>query len=423
MSESFLKELPYLIEQQLITEETAKAIQLHYSSKKKPQTNSLFAIFGVLGAILVGLGIILILAHNWDNFSRSIKTIIAFVPLLIGQGLVAFSFFKKKSVAWKEASGVFLFFAVGASISLVSQIYNISGDLASFLLTWIVLCVPLIYIMRSHAVTILHLVFCTWYACLSGYFTKEFEAFWYFPLLALAIPFYWKQLKEKPRGNLTSIYNWLFPLSLLISLPILIYSDVQISIALYILLFGCYYNIGKLSFFEHKKLRQNGYLILGSLGTVFILMITSFRWFWEETFTGFLIPKEVVGLISFLLVTLFVLWYNYSKSRLAANNIFQYLFIIYLCIWALSSASPSFATLLLNILVFGLGITAIQLGVKRMHFGILNYGLLIIAILIICRFFDTNLGFAIRGLLFVLVGAGFFAANYIMLKKQKESQQ
>jgi len=54
-----------------------------------------------------------------------------------------------------------------------------------------------------------------------------------------------------------------------------------------------------------------------------------------------------------------------------------------------------------------------------MHFGILNYGLVIITALIFCRFFDTNMSFVIRGLLFVLVGVGFFAANYVMFKKQK----
>ena len=36
-----------------------------------------------------------------------------------------------------------------------------------------------------------------------------------------------------------------------------------------------------------------------------------------------------------------------------------------------------------------------------------------------CRFFDTNMSFVIRGLLFVAVGVGFFITNYVMLKKQK----
>jgi hypothetical protein len=52
--------------------------------------------------------------------------------------------------------------------------------------------------------------------------------------------------------------------------------------------------------------------------------------------------------------------------------------------------------------------------------SLLNYGLLILTALIICRFFDLDMSFVARGLLFVLVGAGFFAANIWMVKKRKQ---
>ena len=76
--------------------------------------------------------------------------------------------------------------------------------------------------------------------------------------------------------------------------------------------------------------------------------------------------------------------------------------------------------ILTNVLVFILGILAIKIGAARFNFGILNYGLLIVSILITCRFFDTDMSFVIRGLLFVIVGIGFFMANYIMLKRQQK---
>ena len=75
---------------------------------------------------------------------------------------------------------------------------------------------------------------------------------------------------------------------------------------------------------------------------------------------------------------------------------------------------------LVNLLVLLLGIFTIRLGAKADHLGVLNYGLLTITALIICRFFDSHMSFVIRGLLFVLVGAGFFLTNYLMLKKRKE---
>ena len=38
-------------------------------------------ILGSLGALLVGLGVIALLAANWEDFSRGLRTVIAFAPL------------------------------------------------------------------------------------------------------------------------------------------------------------------------------------------------------------------------------------------------------------------------------------------------------------------------------------------------------
>ncbi len=102
-------------------------------------------VVNVLGALLVSLGIILLVAHNWDDLSRFSKTIFAFIPLLVGQGMCAYTLIKKKnSAAWRECSAVVLFFAIATSISLVSQTYHISGTMSGFLLTWMLLAAPVI---------------------------------------------------------------------------------------------------------------------------------------------------------------------------------------------------------------------------------------------------------------------------------------
>ena len=75
--------------------------------------------------------------------------------------------------------------------------------------------------------------------------------------------------------------------------------------------------------------------------------------------------------------------------------------------------------ILINTMIFILGIVKIREGHLKDHLGILNYGLLIIIVLILCRFLDTDLSFITRGLLFIGVGAGCFLANYQMLKKRK----
>ncbi|PWH84513.1 hypothetical protein DIS18_08310 [Algibacter marinivivus] len=421
MNSKIQNDIKELVEAQVISSEVAVNIESYYTSKKIDAPNRLFTVFAVLGSTLVGLGIILILAHNWDNFSRSIKTIFAFVPLLIGQFFVGYSILKKKSVAWKEASGVFLFFAVGASIALVSQIYNISGDFSSYMLTWVLLCAPLIYLLKSNALAILHIVFTTNYACAFGYFDGNQTPWLYLLLLAVLMPYYYQLLKHKKAYNITSVFNWLIPLSIVVVLGAFVARNGEFGILMYVILFGLLYNIGKTPFLNNQKLRRNGYLVLGSLGTVYMLLLTSFEWLWKDILREAVVFNSQEFYVStvLFLITLGVVWYSYSKKWIESFNLFQYVFIFFTIIFFIGISTSIFPIILINLIIFILGVIVIKIGADKFHFGILNYGLLIITALIVCRFFDTNMSFVLRGLLFVSVGVGFFLTNYMMLKRQK----
>ncbi len=422
MNSKLLNELPELIKNQVISEDIALKIRQYYLSKQSDGPNRLFTVFGVLGSLLVGLGIILIMAHNWDEFTRPVKTIFAFLPLVLGQLFAGYSILKKKSTTWKEASGTFLFFAVGSSIALVSQIYNIPGDLSSYILTWIVLCLPLVYLLKSNAVAILHIVFSTFYACNLGYGYESIgETPWlYLLLIAFLLPHYLQLLKHRPEANITSIFNWLLPLSLIITLGVFVEQNDDFGYLMYVILFGLFYNIGKIPSFDDQKLRRNGYLIFGSVGTVIMLLLTSFNWIWEFSMTKneFLSQEFYIALILFCLA-LAVLIYSYSKQWVKRFNLFHFVFIIFTLLFFVGMADNLIPTILVNILIFALGLVTIKIGTDKFHFGILNYGLLIITALVVCRFFDTDLSYVIRGLLFVSVGLGFFLTNYVMLKRKK----
>ena len=156
MSDKITNELQELLNAKVVTAETAEKIRDYFHQKKEENHNRLSSVFGILGAILVGLGIILVFAHNWDNLSRLTKIILSFLPLLIGQLLCGYSLLKKsESTVWKETSSVFLFFAIGASISLVAQVYNIPGDINSFIIAWMLLSLPLVYLLQSSIVSLL----------------------------------------------------------------------------------------------------------------------------------------------------------------------------------------------------------------------------------------------------------------------------
>jgi hypothetical protein len=69
-----------------------------------------------------------------------------------------------------------------------------------------------------------------------------------------------------------------------------------------------------------------------------------------------------------------------------------------------------------------LGLQEIQKGNKTNSLARLNFGILIIAVLTGCRFFDENMTFVVRGVMFIIVGFGFFALNYFLLKKRKQHE-
>lgn len=427
MSSKITRALPELVANGIITEETAQNITAYYAKNEASGTNRLFTVFGILGATLVGLGIILIMAHNWDQLHRLTKVFFAFLPMLIGQAALGYSIYKNKSNTWKETATVFLFFSVGACIALVSQIYNVTGDLESYLLAWIVLCLPLLYVSKSKSAIVLQIVFITYYAFTAGYRFYGYNTtipHSYFLLLLFPLVNYWKMLKNNEESAVVSLLHWLFPLSLIIALPVCIDESEGVGFLMYILAFGLIYNVGQLPYFKNKSLIQNGYRFLGSLGTVIVLLILSFRFTWEHEFKDVLFDSlEFYCAIILFILTSIALYFSTKMKTGKKFNLFQYVFLIFTIIFMVGLFDDVVPVVLVNILLFVLGIMAIKIGADNFHFGILNYGMLIISVLIACRFFDTDLSFEIRGLLFVLIGAGFFATNYIMLKKQKSKQQ
>ncbi len=421
-----VKELPELIEAGVITRDTADRIQDYYQNQGGSSTNRLFFAFGLLGAILVGLGIILIIAHNWDQLSRATKTFFAFLPLIIGQIICAFVLVKRpENMVWREASAAFLFFSVGACISLISQIYNIPGNLSSFLLTWMALCLPLIYLMKSSITSLLYLTGITFYAVETGYWSSpSAEPYPYWLLLALALPHYYYLIRKKPHSNFTVFHHWIAPLSVIIVLGTLANGLEEFMYLSYFSLFGSFYLIGEGDWFSKQKLRNNGYKILGSLGTIVLLLSLSFNWLWEDLrnkdlqFIDVITAPEFWAAVIISLIAAGLLYRQQIGKSLYDIKPLAPVFILFIVAFALGWISP-LAVVLINLYVFAIGIGITREGANRDHLGILNYGLLIITALVICRFFDTDLSFVLRGILFVSVGAGFFAANYWILKKRK----
>lgn len=423
---SLSKDLSELVNSDVITPETADRIQDYYEGKKGNSTNRLFIVFGVIGALLIGLGIISIIAHNWDELSRITKTFFAFLPLVTGQLLCGYAFFKKPdSTAWRESSAIFLFFAVGACISLISQIYNIPGNLGPFLLIWMLLCLPLIYIMKSSAASLLYIAGITFYAGETGYWSyPNSESFMYWLLLLGALPHYYLLYRTKPKSNFTIFHHWFIPLSIVITLGTLADSFSELMFIAYFCLFGLFSIVGNSAFLTDQKLTGNSYKIMGSLGTVILLLILSFSEYWMElTITDFpffevMISAEFFSSVILAISAVTLLYFQQRGKSLTDIEPISVVFILFIIVFFVGLNSL-LAVILINLILFALGILIISDGAIQNNLGRLNYGMIILTALIFSRFFDTDISFILRGLLFVFVGVGFIFVNYRMLKKGK----
>ncbi len=412
------QDLTELVAANIIDQQTANIIGAYYAQKKEQAPNKMLIAFAVIGATLIGAGIILIVAANWDNLSRIAKTVLAFLPMLIGQALCGYTLLKKTdNLIWRESTAAFLFFAVAACIAMVSQIYNIEGNQWHFLMTWLALSAPLFYIMRSGVVAVFYLLGLLF--LMANY--QNDPALWGFWLASL--PYYFWKHQHNPNSHFKLVMDWLIPITLIGLLLHTASENMELTFLGATSLFNLYYLLGTFGKIQFHP-RANALKIIGITGLVFILFGSSFFAFWNEavfeTRSLYNQAKTLdyviyIGLTLGAALALFVK----IKDNWQGIALLDILFVLMIPIYFIAKSLPFVAVIICNILLFYLGIYYLKKGFDNNRLAHVNFGLLVIAFLIISRFLDINVSFVVRGMIFVLVGIGFFVVNYVILKKQK----
>ena len=422
----FTRELDELVANEIITPDTAEKIRGYYNRQgtSSKGASRLVIAFGIIGALLVGMGIVLIIAHNWDDLSNGTKLFIGLAPMLICHVIAGVLVFKQStSKAWTESVSVLLVFAVSIAIAIVSQVYHISGNFPRFLLTWTILTLPIIYILRSWMASLLYWIGITWYAIevadSYNYMSNDPRLFW---LMALAaVPFFVLLIRRSPNGNSISFHNWMIGGAVTIVLAFHNFHGAkELIIPVYITLFSVFILIGQLPYFASQRLISNAWLIGGSAGTIGMLLFLTFEWpdLSENSREWWVSTPMFIWI--FLFIVAGALLYIVGKQRGFRNVLSKsYTFIIYLALFLIGLENPLISRGLANILLLALGVYTIREGALANQLWKMNYGLLILSVLIGCRFFDTDMSFVIRGLLFVAIGAGFFIMNIYMVRKRK----
>lgn len=138
------KKLNSWVENKLITPEQKEQISEFESKDKKPHL--LFSLF-CLGIFVISLGVISLVSANWDNINDIVKLIFDFAILsLLVWGIWQAG--QKQKPFWQEAGIFALFLMMGASIGLIAQVFQTSGNLANAFLMWAFFTLPLLAVSR-----------------------------------------------------------------------------------------------------------------------------------------------------------------------------------------------------------------------------------------------------------------------------------
>lgn len=413
------RELPELISKGILTPETAEQLKKHYGPVEATTgTRTFLMIFGVIGVVLVGLGIILILAHNWAALTKLTRLLISVGLLVVAQlasGIALYT--RRDSKVWLEATATLQFLMVGASIALVGQTYHLGENTDSFIRTWMLLAVPLIYLMHSRFVAVFYVIGVTFWASSSAY-APENQLVWLF--LALVIPYYWHLIRTDRAANTTIIACWVFNICFYSCFAAAFSRTIdQLGPLLYSALFTINYLSGVLWFNDAKTTWQMPFKIIGLAGNTVLVFMLTFNDIWRHLELGTVSATE--GLLVLLALLLVISgnglylrrtgWINiqYSLAPLIIGG--AYILNIY-------NTSGIMATILLNFFLLLISISTFVTGVRKHSLGLVNIGMLLLAALIIARFLDMNFSFVVRGLVFVILGAAFLGTNWLMVRRK-----
>ncbi|RJQ32685.1 MAG: DUF2157 domain-containing protein [Actinobacteria bacterium] len=178
-SKKLEKQTQFWVEKGIINQKQAADI-LSNPFETSPQIpGNTFKLFAIIGSVLVGLGILIILAANWDSIGRFVKLGLSFFSLIAFYSAGYFLKFRKDMP--KLGNALFFIGAVlfGGTIFLIGQIYNIQSNLSTGYLIWFLGIIPLVYLLRSKLIGILSvLVYIAFIIAISSsnYFGSEHTA-------------------------------------------------------------------------------------------------------------------------------------------------------------------------------------------------------------------------------------------------------
>ncbi len=313
---------------------------------------------GVFGALLIGLGVIALLAVNWDFIGRGGRAAIALTPVVCCGFLAGLAVWKNwRALSFWEALGIFWCLATSAAACLVAQTYQLGGTVPGLILFVALLTLPIVWVTRTVVGMALWPIWVVaWGVTIVDVEGKSWGTLvCAFGLLALSIPalvdFVRRDLPRAARvtGEWFSglVYGIGVPVVILVVMPRL--AGIGLSKRGYFAFWGCALIVGLVGAF----CRISSWPLVATLiaaVTAFVLSFTSSSWY---------LPSLVLACASM--------------------------------VW----------------------------GVRKRHLGYTNIGAVLFLWLVLVKFFASEVDLTLKGLVLIISGTVLVALNVVMVKLRK----
>ena len=411
-----LKEIESWQESQIVSEETANTLRNMYQPKKN--IGLLIVLFSIIGSLLIGMGIVLVSANNWwYSFPIAVKTFIGFLPLLISQIVVLYVYkYKMNSIAFCESAALLNMAGVFASIALVGQIFHLPGDFTNYLLVCGILFLPTMLVMNAISPLIIYY----WTAINGGiYFSDELGIVISIMMFAIGALFALKKCRTKGGKS-----TYLSLITIISAFALILVSALNCDCDLTIILYG--YALLILSASPILKGCEDVFSAVGKLCFLILTFVVTYQGLWGYTAEF----DSIVFLIMTILLILFAIAFflkNIMAKKYCLFSIATAVLLILRGVWCIFGLTESpfdvIFMVVCNLILFVLSILCIFVGARKIDLYNANVGMAILCTLIVLRFFDSELPLSARGVVFLILGAGFLLFNLYLVKTKKKIKE
>ena len=415
ISRKLLLELPILEETGVLDVENAERLR-HYLQTQSGKTTNLTKLsiifISIIGSLLIGGGIILLFAHNWDEMGRTMRAGVAMSPLLIGIACGFYVIIAQKGSTWREGIGTFLFVAALAALGLICQTYNLGGELADFYFIILLMTLPLAWVLSSTAAITLWLIIlsCWSWEVASFWHDDKNQIFWFWPIFIAGGSYLVQSWRQYSIGMRTYI-AWLITIFALVVLgPIMNTNNGDLLFYGYFSFYCIILQIGSLDTVA-KQIKFNPFIIIGRSGALIMCLVATN----QQAFPDCDNYSTLFALIFPLIAAILCLLVFVKKRRYGL--LIGFFPIITFFIGAIIASNDT-ATAILSLILAIYGGVMLWEGTVKQSMLTLNSGMILICLIALIRFADSDMSIIFRALAFIVTGMIFLGINLMLVLKK-----